>query len=340
MFLRGNIYYADYYFNGKRYRPSLHTSDPEAAKSRERVFIAFLTGNNIAPQEVPLWQDFKRWYWWYLERNRSKGTQYIHRLAVRYLEEFRTPYYLRSITPDFLLKFKDFLNRKFAEKHSAGRNRYIKAIKSLMHTAERFGKIGLKQNWELVSKDDENENRLEFHEVEELRQIGGVLKGDLLTAFYLGWEEGLRRGEMVFLHKDDYNPYTHTITIRQKPEWRPKTKKSARTILLRPASERAVKASIANAPASSPYIINLSGDRRKYSYLSAAYRNETKNKIPHLHCYLHKLRHTFGSLLIQNGVHLKTVCDLMGHSNILQTEKYVHLGRAQYAAAMESLPQI
>lgn len=340
MFLRGNIYYADYYFNGKRYRPSLHTSDPKAAKARERVFIAFLVENHIGPQEIPLWRDFKRWYWWYLGKSRKEGTQYIHRLAVRYLEEFRTPYYLRSITPDFLLKFKDFLNKKYSEKRGAARNRYIKAIKSVMHTAERFGKIGIKQNWELVSKDEENENRLESHDLEELRQIGAALDGDLLTAFYLGWEEGLRRGEMAFLHKTDYNPCTHTISIRKKPEWRPKTKKSERTIQLRPASERAVQASIARAPANSRYIINLAGARNKNSYLSAAYRSATKKKLPHLHCYLHKLRHTFGSLLIQNGVHLKTVCDLMGHSNILQTEKYVHLGRAQYAAAMDCLPQI
>lgn len=340
MFLRGHIYYGDCYFNGKRYRPSLRTSDPKVAKARERVFITFLVQNHIGPQETPLWQDFKHWYWWYLSRNRSMGTQKIHRLAVRYLEEFRTPYYLRGITPEFLLRFKDFLGKKFAQQHSAGRNRYIKAIKSIMHTAERFGKIGIKQSWELIPKDEENENRLEFHNESELRQIRDVLEGDLLTAFYLGWEEGLRRGEIVFLHKDDYNPCTHTISIRKKPEWHPKTKKSIRTILLRPTSERAIKDSIARAPIHSPYIINLVGDRSKYTYLSAQYRQVTRKKLPHLHCYLHKLRHTFGSLLIQRGIHLKTVCDLMGHSNILQTEKYVHLGHAQYVAAMESLPQI
>lgn len=340
MFLRGHIYYGDCYFNGKRYRPSLRTGDPKVAKSRERVFVAFLEQHHIGPQEIPLWRDFKNWYWWYLEQNKSEGTIKIHRLAVRYLEEYRTPYYLRSITPDFLLNFKDFLNKKYSERHGAARNRYIKAIKSLMHTAERFGKIGIKQSWELIPKDEENENRLEFHDVEELRQIAAVLNGDLLTAFYLGWEEGLRRGEMVFLYKSDYNPHAHTITIRKKPEWRPKTKKSARTIFLRPDSEQAIKESISRAPASSPYIINLHGNRRQCSYLSADYRRETKRLLPHLHCYLHKLRHTFGSLLIQNGVHLKTVCDLMGHSNILQTEKYVHLGKAQYASAMNCLPKI
>ena len=340
MFLRGNIYYGDCYYRGKRYRPSLHTSDPKVAATRESVFIQFLEENNISPKELPLWKDFKKWYYWFLPQNRSSGTEYIHHTAIRLLEEYRTPYYLRSITPDFLLKFKVFLYEKYQGKCSAGRNRYLKAIKAMMHTAEMFGKIGVKQNWELVKKDEENENRTEYHEVCELSQIKSALEGDLLTAFLLGCEEGLRRGEMAFLYKTDYNPYTHTITISKKIEWKPKTKKSIRTIPLRPHTEEAIKASIARAPKESPYIINLEGNRQKYSYVSAAYIRATKNKLPHLHCYLHKLRHTFGSLLIQQGVHLKTVCDLMGHSNILQTEKYVHLGRSQYISAISCLPEI
>lgn len=340
MFLRGNIYYADYYFKGKRYRPSLHTSDYAEAVSREKVFIHFLNEEQIGPKEITLWKDFKRWYLWYLKENRTEGTIYIHCMAIKLLEEYRTPYYLRKMTPEFLLKFKVFLYEKYQGKCSAGRNRYIKALKAMMHTAELFGKIGIKQNWELVKKDDENENRLEYHDPLELSQIKGALCGDLLTAFLLGCEQGLRRGEMAFLYKKDYNPSTHTISISRKKEWKPKTKKSIRTIPLHPNAEAAIQASIANAPAESPYIINLSGNRQKYGYISSAYIRETKRKFPHLHCYLHKLRHTFGSLLVQQGVHLKTICDLMGHSNILQTEKYVHLGSKQYISAINCLPEI
>ncbi len=340
MYLRGNTYYTDYYFKGKRYRSSLHTADPEAAKSREKRFISFLLDNQVGPKEIILWRDFKRWYWWFLKRSRTAATQYIHRLAVRYLEVFRTPYYLRSVTPDFVLQFKDFLSDQFQGRHGAALNRYIKAIKSIMHTAERFGKIGVKQNWESIPKSEENETRLEFHTLEELRQISAVLEGDLLTAFYLGWEVGLRRGEMAFLYKSDYNPAAHTISISKKPEWKPKTKKSVRTLFLRPEAEEVIKASILSAPPTSPYIINLPGQRHQYSYISAQYRRVTRKHLPSLHCYLHKLRHTFGSLLVQRGVHLKTVCDLMGHSNILQTEKYVHLGEAQYIAALDCLPKI
>jgi site-specific recombinase XerD len=39
---------------------------------------------------------------------------------------------------------------------------------------------------------------------------------------------------------------------------------------------------------------------------------------------LHTLRHTFGSQLVQGGVDLPTVSDLMGHSDIKSTMLYMH----------------
>lgn len=342
LYQRNNIYYTSYYYNGKRYRQSLHTTDEKQAKSREITLISYMTNNAIKTGEITLWRDFKRWYFHYLAWNKSKGTQYIQRRAVELLELYKTPYYLRHITPDFLNDFKVFLWQEYKGKRAAGRNRYIRAIKRMMRVAEQQGKIGIRQNWEMVSRDYmENENRQEYHSVEELQQIKAALQneGDLLTAFYLGWACGLRRGEIAHLHKTDYNPYTHTITVSAKDNWRPKTRQSARTVPLLPEVELYLQESIRRT-VQSIYLINLPGDREKAGYICLQYIRTLKEKLPHLHCYLHKLRHTFGSLLVQQGVPLKTVSDLMGHRNILQTEKYVHIGEKQQIQAVSYLPRI
>ena len=144
---------------------------------------------------------------------------------------------------------------------------------------------------------------------------------------------------MAYVYKTDYDPENHAINITEKDEWKPKTKKSVRTIPLTSEAEKAILKSIQRAP-HSKYLINLDGKREKNGYITQAYTRILSRKLPAVRCYLHKLRHTFGSLLIAKNIHIKVVCDLMGHKNILQTEKYVHIGDKQQVKAIEKLPKI
>jgi len=52
---------------------------------------------------------------------------------------------------------------------------------------------------------------------------------------------------------------------------------------------------------------------------------------------LHELRHTFGTLLLKNGVPLPEVQRLMGHASVTITLGYAHVDRASQAAAIAVL---
>ncbi|MFZ4580963.1 MAG: tyrosine-type recombinase/integrase, partial [Myxococcota bacterium] len=43
------------------------------------------------------------------------------------------------------------------------------------------------------------------------------------------------------------------------------------------------------------------------------------------HIRFHDLRHTYGTLLVQAGVDVRTVQELLGHSTMRMTQRYVHL---------------
>ena len=46
-------------------------------------------------------------------------------------------------------------------------------------------------------------------------------------------------------------------------------------------------------------------------------------------CTIHTLRHTHASRLIQNGLNLYEVRDVLGHADIKTTMRYAHLERRQ-----------
>jgi integrase len=56
-----------------------------------------------------------------------------------------------------------------------------------------------------------------------------------------------------------------------------------------------------------------------------------------IRCHAHKFRATFASTMLERGVDVRTVMELMGHTNLATTLKYLSVSDARLMAAVQVL---
>lgn len=326
---RTGIKYADYVVGGKRRRVSLKTKDNKVAILRASKFAddkqAEREGKTSLGAFLARLEEFTK-------ATRKKGTQYLYKLAWRKLLSWRSFKYLDEITPAVLDEYAIQAKAKIKGPNAAGLNRDVRTLKTSMRQAE-FWELLPPQNWCKVSKFKENKNRVEFHTTAEIKQILKVLNKEWQLVALLGYRAGLRRIEIAHLKWDEVDFKNNQLYIAphkgEKYRYLPLDKE------LRKALEKAYKERGKNV-----YVVNV-GDttkRDRKDYLSTPYRDFTA-QLP-FKCFLHKLRHTFASHLVQAGIDLYRVKELMGHSTIQMTERYAHLAPTDLKSAVKALPKI
>jgi integrase len=157
-----------------------------------------------------------------------------------------------------------------------------------------------------------------------------------MKAIILGFLlSGMRLGELEHLTWDDVDFNNDLIRIRYKSDWRPKT--GERDIAMSPELRDLLLDLHRCRGKEHPYVFTLEGRpsfegaiRKRLIVIARRAGLEGVTSI-------HSLRHTFGSLLVEAGVPLPVVKDLLGHSDIRMTMTYVHTTRDEHRRAVEKL---
>lgn len=322
-------FYADYFINGKRVRKSLRTKQKNIAILKAGMLAQNPIGKGDHPNcpFIDLVERYKR----EVLVLRKPGTMARFMSAFRRLEQFGLPKQISEVTPDFLQQFQIYLKSISKSGKAAGINRNVRAIRTLMRQAEAWNLIG-EQRWSLIHKLREPKGRVEFHTPEEISQILEILPPNWKLVVLLGARAGLRRGEMAVLRWQDVDFANNQLYIAPN-----KTDKHRFVPLskdLREALETAKNT------ATDGFVVHVGMDEARQSsyYITAAYAKHTAD-LP-FKCFMHKLRHTFASHLVQAGVDLYRVSKLLGHSSIKMTEIYAHLAPADLQQAVTKLPRL
>lgn len=313
--------------SGKRVRRSLRTANKSVATLKAADII---DNKKVRDSEKLPLDAFLVRYRSFLQASRKPGTIQYFELGLKKLLAFRHIDYLSDITPALLDEFAIAQKNQLKGSFAAGLNRCVRALKTAMRQAE-FWDLIPPQNWRKVSKFKENKGRVEFHTPEEIKQILQIFNPAWRLVVLLGCRAGLRRGEIAALKWADVDFANNQLYISPN-----KTEKHRYV----PISADLRKALQAAQKGKSIYVINVGDPKKRDSqyFLTAYYLKATKD-LP-FKCRLHKLRHTFASHLVQQGVDLYRVSKLLGHSSIKMTEIYAHLAPDDLKTAIEKLPPI
>ncbi len=326
---KSGIKYADLVVGGRRRRVSLRTKDGKVAILRAGKLADDRQATNAGKV---LFEAFLIRYREFLKATRKPGTLDKFEHGLKKFNEFKQIKYLDELTPALLDECAVFHKSKLKTQYAPGLNRDIRAIKTAMRQAE-FWDLIPPQNWRKVSKFKEVKGRVEFHSAEEIKQILKIFNPDWQLVVRLGCQSGLRRGETAVLKWADVDFKNNQIYVA------PNKTEGHRFVPMAPGLRKALENAKKRAKKGAEFVINVGVDRYSPYYLSAFYAKETKEKLP-FKCGLHKLRHTFASHLVQNGVDLYRVSKLLGHSSIKMTEIYAHLAPADLKSAITKLPKI
>lgn len=321
--------YADLVVGGKRRRISLKTKDGKVAILRAGKLADDRQATNDG--KVTLAAFLAR-YREFLRATRKPDTARHFEIGLKKILQIMPIVYIDDLTPAKLDECAIALKSRIKGPLAPGLNRAIRAVKTAWRQAE-FWDLIPPQNWRKVSKFKESKGRVEYHTPEEIKKILKIFNPDWQLVVLLGCRAGLRRGEIAVLTWEDVDFENNQIYVApnktDKHRFVP-IAKDLRAALLN-AKKKAKK--------DSKFVVNVGEARGSQYFLSAYYLKATKGKFD-FKCGLHKLRHTFASHLVQNGVDLYRVSKLLGHSSIKMTEIYAHLAPADLKSAIAKLPKI
>lgn len=242
------------------------------------------------------------------------------------------------------IHIQEYYNKLGKTKSFSQIKKLNKLLKSFFFYAEKEGYI-LKNPCLNVTIPNQNEFKrnkketIEYFTIEEIECLKKAITGHKLEPLILtALGTGLRQGELLALKWENVNLKEKYIkveeTIKTVYVFDSDGNKSRETLVQKPKTSNSIRIvdlpnKIVDLFTSLPHYGDFvfSDEDGKPISAKTVFGNWKKilndHNLPHKK--FHSLRHTYATMLLTKGVDLKTVQDLMGHSDITITQIYLHV---------------
>lgn len=309
----------------QRFRRTFKSFD-EAEQWEAKIKLALLEGRdpNVVQTSATGWtlgQAVDETYKAIWQGSKSQATAYKNSLAC--IKFFGANVSLSAINTLELQSFVSHL--KEIGNSNATCNRKLAALSRVMSYARQCNKLGAMPH---IPRQKEAQGRLRWLTVDEEHRMLSLADSwsasHLKDAIVILVDTGIRVGELLKLRCEDV--HSDRIVLID-----PKNSKTHVVPLTSRASETLTKLKT----------LAVSGVVYPHSYetLQGHYNRATAH-LGIEGVTIHTLRHTFASRLVQKGVPLQVVSNLLNHSSLTMTMRYAHLAPLNFTDAISKLEPV
>jgi len=262
----------------------------------------------------------------YAKLNKESWKDDMYRIEA-HMKPFFGDLELHNVTPLLIEKYRAKRLKKGVSKSTV--NREASIMKKMFNLAIDWNvaEENPVQKVKLFSEKDTMKERIltEKEEAVLLARSSCYLKSILITAL----NTGMRRGEILNLKWSQVNMEKRCLRVEQT-----KSGKNRMIPINGYLYRELLKVKSLNGK--SEYVFPNPKTGRPFTEVKKSFKNACKRAGIH-DLRFHDLRHTFATRLIESGVDLITVRDLLGHFSVRVTQRYTHSNQNQKKEAVELL---
>lgn len=315
---RNNSYRVSFSYRGKRYRKTIRDKS-RADDWIQACFEAAIAGRDIPELDQPPVTDWPGVLAEAAEYVWPRSDKSVVKAMVKILSEYFPKDFLTRDSHTqhkLMLKFSNHTDERYATSY---RGKIFALLRAVMRYCESAGYVKELPDFPKVPMSAKDRSLCLSQETEKAIEDECLNQGHLMLRYFvkLMLDTGLRVKEAYDLTVQDYSPATRTLQVRS-------TKTGTRTIPLT-STARDCLTYFKHLTDGKPTTKLLSHYPRRtmvneWSHVRKALGQEdNKDFVPYI------LRHTFITRMVQGGMPLFQVQQLVGHAHITTTARYAHV---------------
>ena len=331
-------YYIDFLQDGQRKRLAAGATAAEAtiaADQQTRTLTARRAAADAGitlPQSKPpagsrLLKEAVETYLLEIQAHKKKKTHSAYRTALTYFLESCKKQILEEIHRTDMLAFKTYLRDKKKQSDRSIANKF-ENVMSFLKQQKITGLIG-KNDWPTFTEEE-----VETYTQDELDKFFAACTETENVWFEFFYRTAMREQEVMHVSWSDIDFERSAITVRENKRfgWKPKAYKG-RSVSIPASLVTLLQAWKGKSDATCGLVFPTTGCKPKQNFLDECKAIAKRAELNKEEFYLHKFRATRATRLLQGGMDIKSVQQMLGHNDLESTMRYLGAQRTDILQA-------